>query len=41
MVLVDLVEPEWPERNGEDWGGWSALRGQLIPGTAIFVCQRA
>ena len=22
----------------ETWGGWSPLRGRLIPGTAIFVC---
>lgn len=40
LVLVDLVEPEWPERNDESWGGWSPLRGRLIPGTAIFVCLR-
>ena len=40
LVLVDLVEPEWPDHNGESWGGWSPLRGQLIPGTAIFVCLR-
>ncbi|WP_445400263.1 class I SAM-dependent methyltransferase [Streptomyces sp. LE64] len=38
--LVDLVEPEWPEWNGEEWGGWSPLRGHLIPGTAVFVCER-
>ncbi|MFG2221622.1 class I SAM-dependent methyltransferase [Streptomyces sp. NPDC048644] len=36
--LVDLVEPEWPEENTQEWGGWSPLRGHLIPGTAIFVC---
>ncbi|KEF17588.1 SAM-dependent methyltransferase [Streptomyces rimosus] len=36
--LVDLVEPEWPEWNSQEWGGWSPLRGNLIPGTAIFVC---
>ncbi|MFH8406229.1 class I SAM-dependent methyltransferase [Streptomyces sp. NPDC018019] len=36
--LVDLVEPEWPEWNYQEWGGWSPLRGNLIPGTAIFVC---
>ncbi|MFH8343230.1 class I SAM-dependent methyltransferase [Streptomyces sp. NPDC018045] len=36
--LVDLVEPEWPEWNVQEWGGWSPLRGNLIPGTAIFVC---
>lgn len=36
--LVDLVEPEWPEWNAQEWGGWSPLRGHLIPGTAIFVC---
>ncbi|MFJ4913692.1 MULTISPECIES: class I SAM-dependent methyltransferase [unclassified Streptomyces] len=38
--LVDLVEPEWPEWNSQEWGGWSPLRGSLIPGTAIFVCER-
>ncbi len=39
LVLVDLVEPEWPERTTQDWGGWSPLRGRLLPGTAIFVCR--
>jgi len=38
--LVDLVEPEWPAWNTAEWGGWSPLRGRLIPGTAIFVCER-
>lgn len=38
--LLDLVEPEWPEWNHQEWGGWSPLRGHLIPGTAIFVCVR-
>ncbi|WKX16089.2 class I SAM-dependent methyltransferase [Streptomyces sp. NL15-2K] len=38
--LVDLVEPEWPAWNTAEWGGWSPLRGNLIPGTAIFVCVR-
>jgi SAM-dependent methyltransferase len=40
LVLVDLVEPQWPDRNTETWGGWSPLRGELFPGTAIFVCRR-
>lgn len=40
FVIKDLVEPEWPERNSEVWGGWSPLRGRLIPGTAIFVAER-
>ena len=40
LVLVDLVEPEWPDRNTQSWGGWSPLRGRLLPGTAIFVCIR-
>ncbi|MFF0743536.1 class I SAM-dependent methyltransferase [Streptomyces sp. NPDC004111] len=38
--LVDLVEPEWPAWNSAEWGGWSPLRGNLIPGTAIFLCER-
>lgn len=41
LSLVDLVEPEWPEGNDEVWGGWSPLRGRVIPGTAIFVAARA
>lgn len=37
LALVDVVEPEWPEGLAEVWGGWSPLRGRLIPGTAVFV----
>ena len=40
LVLSDLVELEWPERNTETWGGWSPLRGRLFPGTAVFVCDK-
>jgi SAM-dependent methyltransferase len=40
LVVVDLVEPEWPERNAETWGGWSPLRGRLLPGTLIVVAVR-
>jgi SAM-dependent methyltransferase len=39
LRLVDLVEPEWPDWNDQEWGGWSPLRGRLLPGTAIFVCE--
>jgi SAM-dependent methyltransferase len=37
--LVDLVEPEWPDDLDTTWGGWSPLRGRLLPGTAVFVCE--
>lgn len=37
FVLDRLVEPEWPEGHEAVWGGWSPLRGALLPGTAIFV----
>lgn len=40
LRLTDLVEPEWPAWNAQEWGAWSPLRGNLIPGTAIFVCAR-
>jgi SAM-dependent methyltransferase len=40
LHVVDLVEPEWPDTNLQTWAGWSPLRGQLIPGTAIFVCRK-
>lgn len=39
LRLVDLVEPRWPEHNDRVWGGWSRLRGRLMPGTAIFVAR--
>lgn len=38
--LLDLVEPEWPAGSDHVWGGWSRLRGERLPGTAIFVCAR-
>ncbi|MGX7680346.1 class I SAM-dependent methyltransferase [Jatrophihabitans sp. DSM 45814] len=37
--LVDVVEPEWPEDVTSEWGGWSPLRGKILPGTAIYVCE--
>jgi SAM-dependent methyltransferase len=40
LVLSDLVEPEWPPGLTEEWGQWSPLRGQILPGTAIYVCER-
>jgi SAM-dependent methyltransferase len=40
LCLLDLVEPDWPPENQQVWGGWSPLRGALIPGTAIFVCEK-
>lgn len=40
LVLDDLVEPEWPEWHDGVWGQWSRLRGELMPGTAIFVTHR-
>jgi SAM-dependent methyltransferase len=39
LRLVDLVEPEWPAGHEDTWGGWSPLRGRLLPGTAVFVCE--
>ena len=41
-VLVDLVEPEWPERNEQAVGRLVArCAGGCFPGTAIFVCRPA
>lgn len=40
LLLLDLVEPEWPDGHDQSWGGWSPLRGRLLPGTAIFVCEK-
>jgi SAM-dependent methyltransferase len=38
FVLLDIVEPDWPEWLTAEWGQWSPLRGEIAPGTAIFVC---
>jgi SAM-dependent methyltransferase len=40
LVLVDLVEPQWPEGLEREWGQWSPLRGEIFPGTAIFSCRK-
>ncbi len=37
--LVDLVEPRWPAGHTQEWGQWSPLRGAILPGTAIYVCE--
>ena len=40
LSVVDIVEPSWPEHHEHVWGQWSPLRGRLVPGTAIYVCQK-
>jgi hypothetical protein len=40
FVLTDLVEPVWPEGHDQEWGQWSPLRGRIVPGTAIYVCNK-
>jgi SAM-dependent methyltransferase len=40
MRLIDLIEPEWPAGHTQEWGQWSPLRGAILPGTAIYVCER-
>ncbi len=40
LQVVDIVEPEWPADHEQDWGGWSRLRGKLLPGTMIVVTDR-
>ncbi len=39
LRLIDLVEPEWPEGHDRVWGGWSPIRGRVLPGTAIFKAE--
>jgi SAM-dependent methyltransferase len=40
LRLLDVVEPEWPDAHDRSWGSWSPLRGRILPGTAIFVCEK-
>jgi len=37
--LVAVIEPEWPAELTQEWGQWSPLRGAMLPGTAIYVCE--
>lgn len=39
LRLVDLIEPEWPAGHTQEWGQWSPLRGAIMPGSAIYVCE--
>jgi ubiquinone/menaquinone biosynthesis C-methylase UbiE len=41
FAVLDVVEPEWPPDHQQVWGGWSPLRGRLIPGTAVYVAELA
>jgi SAM-dependent methyltransferase len=40
FTVLDVIEPEWPEGHDMVWGQWSALRGRLFPGTAIYVSSK-
>lgn len=40
LAVRDLVELEWPDGHEQDWGGWSPLRGRLIPGTLVLVAEK-
>lgn len=39
FTLTTLTEPTWDNPDHPSWGGWSALRGRVLPGTAIFSAQ--
>jgi SAM-dependent methyltransferase len=41
LTLIDLIEPEWPADLSQEWGQWSPLRGAILPGTAIYVTEKA
>lgn len=40
LRVVDIVEPAWEPDNQQEWGGWSPARGELFPGTVIFVADK-
>jgi len=41
LVIDAIRELPWKAANGATWGGWSPLRGGLIPGTMILVAHRS
>lgn len=38
FTLVDLREPQW-QPGRRTWGGWSELRGRMVPGTLILSAR--
>lgn len=40
LVLEQLRELPWKPSNDETWGGWSPLRGRLVPGTLILAGRK-
>jgi SAM-dependent methyltransferase len=40
LTLLDVIEPDWPEWLEREWGQWSPLRGEIFPGTAIFLTRK-
>lgn len=41
FVIRDLIEPSWPADFDRIWGQWSRLRGEIFPGTAIFIAEKS
>lgn len=39
FVLERIVEPQWLAGPAHVWGGWSQLRGRLLPGTLILSAR--
>ena len=39
FLIEDIIEPEWPRDLTTTWGQWSPERGEIFPGTIIFVCR--
>ncbi|MCZ3390166.1 MAG: class I SAM-dependent methyltransferase [Actinomycetia bacterium] len=40
LRLDRLVEPPWNPQNRSIWGGWSPLRGAVLPGTLIIAAHK-
>ena len=40
LVVEAVRELPWKPGNYSTWGGWSPMRGALIPGTIILVARR-
>ncbi|MCG7234687.1 class I SAM-dependent methyltransferase [Corynebacterium sp. ACRQM] len=39
FLIEDIIEPEWPEGLETTWGQWSPQRGEIFPGSMIFICH--